>query len=32
MNEILAMVVIVFDTERVEASANRPIWADLSDD
>ena len=32
MNEILAMVVIVFDTERCTAPANPIDWAQLSDE
>jgi len=32
MNEILAMVVIVFDTERTVATADHPIWNNLSDE
>ena len=32
MNEILAMVVIVFDTERTVATADHPIWDNLSDE
>lgn len=32
MNEILAMVVIVFDTERILAPADQPVWDTLSDE
>lgn len=32
MNEILALIVIVFDTERVEPPSNAPNWSAMSDE